>query len=211
MYIHSLPYYIIIVTCMELTNTTTTLLQYSDNVEGSLLIISCVEGYHLAGGDMMISSMCSNVSWSPNPLNILCLPEGNDLHHVYHTHVIINFVLSLIGIPTNSNSKDSGLTTTVIMIGVVCSLLFLIVGVVLGVVSVCLILRVRGRLLVDSRPTIPFPSPLPLPAINEEVDVTGETSHDIQLTSNESYTSIRNLQKKKIQTLPNAAYGQVQM
>ena len=159
---------------------------------------------------MMISSMCTNGSWSPNPLNILCLPEGNDLHHVYHTHVIINFVLSLIGISTNSNSTDSGLTTTVI-IGVVCSLLFLIVGVVLGVVSLYLIVRVRGKLSVDSRPTFPFPSPLPLPAIYEEVDVTGETSHDIQLTTNESSTSIRNLQKKKIQTLPNAAYGQVQM
>ena len=210
MYIHSLPYYIIIVTCVELTNTTTTLLQYSDNVEGSLLIISCVEGYHLAGGDMMISSMCTNGSWSPNPLNILCVPEGNDFHHVYHTHIIINFVLSFLGISTNGNSKDSGLTTTVI-IGVVCSLLFLIVGVVLGVMSVYLILRVRGKLSVDSRPTFPFPSPLPLPAIYEEVDVTGETSYDIQLTSNESYTSIRNLQKKKIQTLPNAACGQVQM
>ena len=137
-------------TCMELTNTTTTLLQYSDNVEGSLLIISCVEGYHLAGGDMMISSMCTNGSWSPNPLNILCLPEGNDLHHVCHTHVI---VLSFLGISTNSNSTDSGLSTTVIIIGVVCSLLFLIVGVVL---SVCLIVRMRGRLSVDSRPIYRF-------------------------------------------------------
>ena len=85
------------------------------------------------------------------------------------------------------------------IIGVVCSLLFLIVGVVLGEMSVYLIVRVRES--VDSRPTFPFPSPLPLPAINEEVDVTGETSYDIQLTSNESYTSIRNLQKKKIQML----------
>ena len=50
-------------------------------LEGSLLIISCVEGYHLAGGDMMISYMCTNGSWSPNPLNILCVPECNDLHH----------------------------------------------------------------------------------------------------------------------------------
>ena len=130
--------------------------------------------------------------------------------YTIHMHVIINFVLSFLGISTNGNSKDSGLTTTVI-ICVVCSLLFLIVGVVLGVMSVYLILRVRGKLYVDSHPTIPFPSPLPLPAIYEKVDVTGETPHDIQLTSNESYTSIRNLRKKKIQTLPNAAYGQVQM
>ena len=56
-------------TCVELTNTTTTILQYSDTVEGSLLTISCLEGY---GGDMM--SVCTNGSWSPNPLNIVCVP-----------------------------------------------------------------------------------------------------------------------------------------
>ena len=60
-----------IVTCVELTNTTTTILQYSDTVEGSLLTISCLEGYYLPGGDMM--SVCTNGSWSPNPLIIMCL------------------------------------------------------------------------------------------------------------------------------------------
>ena len=59
---------------MELTNTTTTILQYSDTVEGSLLTISCLEGYYLPGGDMM--SVCTNGSWSPNPLNTVCIPEG---------------------------------------------------------------------------------------------------------------------------------------
>ena len=48
-----------------------------------------------------------------------------------------------------------------VIIGVVCSLVFLIVGVLLGVVSVYLILRVRGRL---SGPTSPSPPPLPPPA-----------------------------------------------
>ena len=43
-------------TCVELTNTTTIILQYSDTVEGSLLTISCLEGYYLPGGDMM--SVC---------------------------------------------------------------------------------------------------------------------------------------------------------
>ena len=66
--------YMKLVTCVELTNTTTTILQYSDTVEGSLLIISCLEGYYLPGGDMM--SVCTNGSWSPNPLNTMCLPEG---------------------------------------------------------------------------------------------------------------------------------------
>ena len=66
---------IIMVTCVELTNTTTTILQYSDTVEGSLLTISCLEGYYLPGGDMM--SVCS-----PNPLNTMCLriSEGIIIH-----------------------------------------------------------------------------------------------------------------------------------
>ena len=99
----------------------------------------------------------------------------------------------------NSNvSTGTGLTAAVI-VGVVCSLVFLIVGVLLGVVSVYLILRVRGRL---SGPTSP---PLPPPATYEEVGVVGEKSHDIQLTSKESYA----LQSKNIATSPNAAYGVV--
>ena len=89
------------------------------------------------------------------------------------------------------------------IVGVVCSLLFLIVGVLLGVVSVYLILRVRGRL---SGPT--SPSPLPPPVTYEEVDVTRERSHDIHLTSNESYVPIL---KDNIHTSHNTAYGQVQL
>ena len=66
------------------------------------------------------------------------------------------------------------------IVGVVCSQVFLIVGVLLGVVSVYLILRVRGRL---SGPTSPSPPPLTPPATYEEVGVASEKSHDIQLTS----------------------------
>ena len=98
-------------------------------------------------------------------------------------------------------STETGLTTAVI-VGVVCSLVFLIVGVLLGIVSVYLILRMRGRL---SGPTSPSPPPLPPPATYEEVGVPGEKSHDIQLTSNESYA----LQSKNITTSPNAAYDVV--
>ena len=87
------------------------------------------------------------------------------------------------------------------IVGVVCSLVFLIVGVLLGVVSVYLIQRVRGRL---SGPTSPSPPPLPPPATYEEVSVTGERSHDIQLTSNESYSV---LQKNPIPTSPNTVYS----
>ena len=86
-----------------------------------------------------------------------------------------------------------------VIVGVVCSLVFLIVGVLLGVVSVYLIQRVRGRL---SGPASPSP---PQQDTYEEVGVAGEKSHDIQLTFNESYA----LQSKNITTSPNAAYGVV--
>ena len=102
-----------------------------------------------------------------------------------------------LGLCTNSVMGPNA----AVIVGVVCSLVFLIVGVLLGVVSVYLIQRVRGRL---SGPTSPSPPPLSPPATYEEVGVTGEKSHDIQLTSNESYSV---LQKNPIQTSPNTAYS----
>ena len=83
----------LLVTCVELTNTTTAILQYSDTVEGSLLTISCLEGYYLPGGDMM--SVCTNGSWSPNPLNTMCLPEGIVNMHVYN---ILYFLFCILPI-----------------------------------------------------------------------------------------------------------------
>ena len=96
----------------------------------------------------------------------------------------------------NSSVSTGTWLTAAVIVAVVCSLVFLIVGVLLGVVSVYLILRVRGRL---SGPTSPSPPP---PTTYEEVGVAGEKSHDIQLTSNA-------LQSKNITTSPNAAYGVV--
>ena len=75
-------------TCVELSGTTTTILQYSDTVEGSLLTISCLEGYYLPGGDMI--SVCTNGSWSPNPFNTVCVPEGI-VRHTHHKHVYFPF------------------------------------------------------------------------------------------------------------------------
>ena len=93
-----------------------------------------------------------------------------------------------------------------VIVGIMCSLVFLSTGLLLGVVSIYLILRARGRL---SGP-ITGTSPLPLPpaATYEEVGVAGEVkrSHDIQLTSNEVYG---HLNKNNIPTSPNTAYGQV--
>ena len=104
-----------------------------------------------------------------------------------------------LGLCTNSVMGPTA--AVIVTVGVVCSLVFLIVGVLLGVVSVYLIQRVRGRL---SGPTSTSPPPLPPPATYEEVGVAGEKSHDIQLTSNESYSV---LQKNLIPTSPNTAYS----
>ena len=107
--------------------------------------------------------------------------------------------------PTVSTQLNSSCGSTSVIVGVVCSLVYLIIGVLLGVVSVYLIQRVRGRL---SGPTSPSPPPLPPPATYEEVGVASEKSHDIRLTSNESYAP---LHKDNIHTSHNTAYGQVQL
>ena len=177
---------------MELTNTTTTILQYSDTVEGSLLTISCLEGYYLPGGDMM--SVCTNGSWSPNPLNTVCAPEGRTC---IHSKCVFPAMLCVI----LGTTLDMDLTTTV-TVGIVCSIVFLAVGVVVGVVSVHIKNGLKKKL-----PTSPSPPPLPPPATYEEVGVASEKSHDIQLTSNESYAV--NILQKDIPTSHNSAYGVV--
>ena len=117
---------------------------------------------------------------------------------------------------------DSQIPITVVILSVICGFLFLLIGVVLGVVGLCLIQRVRGRLF---GPPSSSPPPLPPPVTYEEVGVAREVkrSQDIQLTSNEAYGPIlkNNIQtpneaygpilKDNIQTSPNTAYGQVQL
>ena len=116
-------------------------------------------------------SLCTNGSWSPNPLNTMCLYLKVHCHK--HLHIYMYFPDCFCPstfqgcIIYSSVSTGTGLTATMI-VGVVCSLVFLIVGVLLGVLSVYLILRVRGRL---SGPTSPSPPPLPPPATYEEVGV----------------------------------------
>ena len=115
----------------------------------------------------------------------------------------------LIGIISVNVGRE---LTTALTVGIVCSVLFLIAGVVLGVVSVYIKNGVKKK---NSCPTSPSPPPLPPPATYEEVSVAGEKSHDIQLTSNESYAHIQSQQRnipssqKNIETSLNTAYGVV--
>ena len=81
-----------------------------------------------------------------------------------------------------------------------CSVVFLTIGVLLGVVGLYLIQRVRGRL---SGPTSYSPPPHPPSVTYEEVGEV-KSSQDIHLTSNEAY-------KDNIPTSHNTAYGQVQL
>ena len=93
-----------------------------------------------------------------------------------------------------SNKEDacSDCSTTAVVVGVACSVIFGGIGGVLGVVGLYLIQRVRGR---SSGPTSSSPPPLPPPVsavTYEEVDVAREAknSQDIQLISNEAYGPI---------------------
>ena len=111
---------------------------------------------------------------------------------------------------SSTNCATSILTTShsvgmIVSIGVVCSLVFLVIGVLLGAVSVYLLLRARGKL---SLPLSSSPPPLPPPATYEEVDVSGEvtSTQKIQLNTNEA-----NAFRETIPTSLNIAYGQVEL
>ena len=99
----------------------------------------------------------------------------------------------------------SDCSTTAAVVAVACSVIFVGIGVVLGVVGLYLIQRVRGR---SSGPTSSSPPSLPPPVTYEEVDITREveSSQDIQLISNEAYGPIL---RDNIQTSRNTTYEQV--
>ena len=120
-----------------------------------------------------------------------------DLMHSHKTFHISSYVVC--------GSENGSGSTTVIVVGVVCSLTFLTIGVLLGAVGVYLTLRVRGR-LSDSHTS---PSPPPPTVTHEEVGVAPEvkSSQSIQLKSNDTYC----LAQSQIHTTGKTAYGQDQL
>ena len=118
--------------------------------------------------------------------------------HIKPSH----FLLYATGCESENESDFSGFTT-VIVVGVVCSLTFLTIGVLLGAVGVYLTLRVRGRLSATSHTS---PSPTPSTIVYEQVPEV-MSSQSIQLKSNDAYCPVQS----QIQTTENAAYGQVQL
>ena len=112
---------------------------------------------------------------------------------------------------SSTNCAPSILTTPhsvgmIVSIGVVCSLVFLSVGVLLGAVSVYLLLRARGKLSLPPSSSLP---PVPPATTYEEVDVSGgevTSTQKIQLNTNEAYAF-----RETIPTSLNTAYGQVEL
>ena len=104
------------------------------------------------------------------------------------------------------NSDSSCSDSTAVIVSAVCSLTFLIAGVLLGVVTLYLILRARGKL---SGHTSHSSAPLSQAVTYEEVGMSREVknTHNIHLQSNEAYAPTHD----DIHTSLNTAYGQVQL
>ena len=100
---------------------------------------------------------------------------------------------------SSSDSSESCSDSTTVIVGVVCSLVFMSVGVLLGAVGLHLIQRGKGKSPSTSL------SPLPQEVTYEVVDVPSSTQKT-QLNDKDVYALSEN-----IPTSPNTAYGQVQL
>ena len=175
---------------------------YSGDSVESVAVYFCDDGYTLQGDSTR--ECLSTDLW--NGSTPLCIESDGRPNSYLISIEVHRFPLHLVPNCVAGNSHTTSGTTATVIVGITCSLVFLSTGLLLGVVSIYLIQRARGRL---SGPTT-GPSPLPLPpaATYEEVGVAGEVkgSHEIQLTSNEAYG---HLNKNNIPISPNTAYGQV--
>ena len=173
---------------------------YSGDSVGSVAVYFCDDGYTLEG-DTTRECLSSGLWNGSTPQ---CVETIKGYSYNTASSLIQNTFLCCL-VCEGEAKEDSG--TATVVVGVVCSIVFLAVGIVLGVVGLYLIQKVRGRL---SGPTSSSPPPLPPPVTYEEVGVAREVkrSQDIQLISNEAYGPIL---KDNIQTSPNTAYGQVNL
>ena len=96
---------------------------YSGDSVGSVAIYFCDDGYTLQGDSTR--ECLSTGLW--NGLTPLCIGRPNIIMYIT-THFFSNCVAS------STSSETSCGTTTTVIVGVVCSLVFLSVGVLLGVV-----------------------------------------------------------------------------
>ena len=128
---------------------------YSGDSVGSVAVYFCDNGYKLEGDSTR--ECLSSGHW--NGTTPHCV-QG-----IMMTVAIKCLFCSVLVI--DGSCSDS----TAIIVGVVCSLIFLIPGVLLGVVTLYLILKTRGKL---SGSTSLSPSPLPPAVTYEEVGVSGD-------------------------------------
>ena len=120
----------------------------------------------------------------------------NTLTHLFTLILLIHFADC-----ADYSNSDSCCKSTTVIVGVVCSLVFLSVGVLLGVVGLHLIQRGRGKL---SKPSSPSPPPVSQEVTYEVVDVP--SSKKTQPNAKDAYALSEN-----IPTSHNTAYGQVQL
>ena len=159
--------------------------------EGSTATYTTRGDYFVSGGQFF-QIMCQKNGWTHLPT-------------IYITGLLTVFICITSAFDSAdyscSGSSSDNESTAVIIGLVVCSLVFLSVGVLLGAVSVYLLLRARGKL---SLPPSSSPPPVRPPAATyEEVDVSRKvtSTQKMELSTNEAYSF-----RETIPISPNTAY-----
>ena len=169
---------------------------YSGDSVGSVAVYFCDDGYTLEG-DTTRECLSSGL-WNGSTPQCILYTNGSptELVHCHELRIFFN----LEGDEAERDIEKDSSWITAVIVGVICS----VIGVVLGVMGLCIILQVKGRLF---GPTSSSPPPLPPPVIYEEVEMARKVKSSIQLTCNEAYGPAN---KDNIPTSHNTAYGQVQ-
>ena len=126
---------------------------YSGDSVGSVAVYFCDDGYTLEGDTTR--ECLSNGVWSGSTPQCMEASDGKNIHCSKYVYLKLPIILP-------ADSEDIS-TVAAIVIGVVCSVVFLILGLLLGVVGLYLIQRVRGK---SSGSTTSSSSCPPLPPSN---------------------------------------------